>query len=102
MPGLYEIPLSPAAQSFSVQMSGASYGMLLQWRTGTGWVLDIADANDASLVAGIPLVTGVNLLQQYQYLGFGVALLVATDGDLDAVPTYDNLGQQSHLYFYVP
>jgi hypothetical protein len=41
-------------------------------------------------------------LQQYQYLGFGVALLVATDGDLDAVPTYDNLGQQSHLYFYVP
>jgi hypothetical protein len=54
------------------------------------------------LVSGIPLVTGVDLLAPYAYLGFGGELLVATDGNTAAVPTYANLGTGSHLYFVTP
>ncbi len=77
------------------------YRLTVQWRNTTngGWFLDVADANSIPIASGIPLVTGVNLLAPYTYLGIGGKLFVATDGNASAVPTYSNLGQTSHLYF---
>jgi hypothetical protein len=97
----YEIPLSPQAQTFLVTLVGVQYRFTVQYRDAPngGWTLDIATGAGAVLVAGIPLVTGANLLAQYAYLNIGVPLYVATDGDLTAVPTFQNLGQESHLYF---
>lgn len=99
----YEIPLSGVAQKFSISLGGVPYQMLLAWRDVDqgGWFLDIADSNAAPIVQGIPLITGADLLAQYTDKGFGGQLLVATDGDADLVPTYANLGGQSHLYFAV-
>ncbi|WP_074550758.1 hypothetical protein [Dyella sp. AtDHG13] len=99
----YEIPLSGQAQSFQTTIANVTYTLTLIWRDAASeWVLDIADANGNPLVQGIPLVTGCDLLAQYGYVGFGFQLWVATDGDPDAVPTYDNLGTQSHLYAVTP
>lgn len=98
---VFEIPLSPQAQQFDIQLGQATYHLTVSWNdapTG-GWVLDIADSNDVPIVSGIPLVTGVNLLEQYDYLEFPGSLEVQTDYDLNAVPTFQNLGVQSHLYF---
>lgn len=97
----FEIPLTPAPQSFLVSVRGVQYTFTLQWRDPAGWFLDIADANNNALVSGIPLVTGVDLLQQYGYMGFGFELWVQTDA-ADAPPTYTNLGSTSHLYCVVP
>lgn len=100
----YEIPLTPQAQSFNIQLNQVSYTFTLMWREVDnigGWVLDIADASGNPLVQGIPLVTGCDLLKQYGYLGIGGGLWVLTDGDPDAVPTFQNLGLQSHLYFVI-
>jgi hypothetical protein len=44
---------------------------------------------------GVPLVTGVDLLAQYAYLGFIGSLVVQTDHDPDATPTYENLGERA-------
>lgn len=99
MPNFFEIPLSPVAQTFSVTLSGATYQLTTQWRDMAGWVLDIADASGNSIVAGIPLVTGTDLLGQYGHLGFAGRLWVQTTDDPDAVPTVDNLGTGSHLYW---
>lgn len=101
MSTLYEIPLSPAPQTFGITLGGQALIMTLQWREAGAacWLLDIADAAGNPMVAGIPLVTGHDLLEQYAYLGLGGALLVATDGDPDAMPTFDNLGVASHLYW---
>ena len=96
----FEIPLTPAAQTFLIALAGVQYQMTLQWRDAVnngGWVLDIADASGNPLVGGIPLVTGVNLLAQYEYLEIEAELWVQTDA-ADVVPTYTNLGIQSHLY----
>ena len=95
-----EIPLTPEPQNFTIALVGVQYNMRLYWNQQNGaWGLDIADANDNAILQGIPLVTGCDLLAQYAYLGFGGQLVVQTDNDPDAIPTLDNLGQNSHLYF---
>lgn len=100
---VYEIPLSAKPETFTIALAGKSYRLTVIWRDAVdgGWVLDIADANGNRLVGGIPLVTGCDLLAQYSHLGFGGALVVQTDHDPDAVPTFANLGSTSHLYFVV-
>jgi hypothetical protein len=101
----FEIPLVPSPQRFAVQLGGTGYSLTFQFRNaglpeaGGTWVVDIGDSLGNPLVCGIPLVTGADLLAQYAYLNFGGALVVTSDGDPDAVPTFDNLGITSHLYW---
>lgn len=99
----FEIPTSPTAQAFSITLNGTSYIMYLIYRDTDmgGWVLDIADSNNNSLICGIPLVTGCNLLDQYAYLGINGLLITSTDGDFLTPPTFDNIGTQGHLWFGV-
>lgn len=98
----YEIPLSPTPQTFTITLAGVIYQMTVKWNwVNASWVLDIADASGNALLVGIPLVTGVDLLEQYGYMGFGGQLVCQTDNDPDAVPTYANLGTTGHLYFIV-
>jgi len=98
---IYEIPLSPAPQTFVVTLSGADYRMTLQYRDagGAGWVLDIADSNHAPPVSGLPLVTGIDLLAQYRHLGFAGRLWVQGADNPDDVPTFENLGVGSKMYW---
>jgi hypothetical protein len=99
----FEIPLSGQSQTFNIVLASVTYQLTLTWRNAgsCGWILDIADSSGNPLIQGIPLVTGADLLAQYRYLGFTGSLVVKTDADPDAVPTYDNLGSTSHLYFVV-
>lgn len=98
---VFEVPLSPTPQTFGINLAGKSYQLTLRWRETTegGWILDIADQQAAPIISGVPLVTGVDLLAQYAYLGFTGSLVVQTDNDPSAEPTFDNLGERSHLYF---
>lgn len=98
---VFEIPLSPQAQTFDITLGTKTYKLTVAWNDAPsgGWVLDIADANDVPILTGIPLVTGANLLEQFDYLDLGGELQVQTDFDLNAVPTFGNLGVTSHLYF---
>ncbi len=101
MPNFFEIPLTATPQAFSVNLSGVEYRMTLQYRNVTegGWFLDIADSSGNSIVQGIPLVTGINLLAQYAHLGFTGRLWVQTLSQPDAVPTFVNLGDDAKLYW---
>ncbi len=95
----YEIPLSADSQRFAITLARVVYNLALTWRSGTGWVLDIADANSVPLVSGIPLVTGADLLGQFRYLDIGGRLIVLVEGDIAAVPDYSDLGTEGKLYF---
>lgn len=101
MPNFFEIPLSPVPQRFTITLGAVDYRLTVQYRKagGAGWVLDIADANNVPLVSGIPLVTGTDLLAQYRYLGFAGRLWVQGAANPDDVPTYEDLGIGSHLYW---
>lgn len=97
---IVEIPLSSSPQKFNIELAGTTRRLTFKWnRASHCWVMDVADENDVVLVAGIPLVTGADLLAQFGYLNLGGKMAAATDHDDAAVPTFENLGETSHLYF---
>jgi len=101
---VFEVPLTAAPQQFQIALGATNYVLTLYWCDALegGWVLDFSDPlTGLSIVAGIPIVTGVNLFENIAYLGFTGSMFAATDGDLAAPPTYDNLGTESHVYFEV-
>ncbi|MDE1158441.1 MAG: hypothetical protein PW791_09210 [Neorhizobium sp.] len=97
----YEIPLSGAPETFSIQLAGITYVLTFTYRDSVmgGWILSIADEDENPMVNGIPVITGADLLEPYGYLDFGGSLYAQTDADVDAVPTFTNFGSSSHLYF---
>lgn len=99
-----EIPLVPSTnQRFETTLLGVTYRFRLVWSPPAQvWLMDVSDSNDAGLLAGVPLLTGVDLLAQYVYLGIGGQMYVQTDYDAFAMPTFDDLGVLSHLYFVSP
>lgn len=123
MPTYFEIPTSGTPQVFSIQLVGVTYNMRLTYHeanaespdgltgfdTGSStltdlnqlssWMLDIFDSANNPIVLGLSLIPGIDLLYQFGYLNLGGALVVATEGSENLVPTFPGLGIDSHLYF---
>jgi len=98
----FEIPLLPQNQRFGIFLSGASYTLEVRWnKFSNSWSMDVYNVNNLPILLGVPLVTGSDLLAQFAYLGIGGQMIVQSDGDAGAVPTYTNLGSISHLYYVV-
>jgi len=102
MSTVFIMPFSNVPQRFTMDIVGVTYVILCRWNESIGWAIDISDADNVPLVACIPLVTGVDLLGQYEYLGIGVSLYAYTDGDQFAPPTLANLGQESNVFMVTP
>lgn len=99
----FVIPLSAPPQAFTCALNGVTYQLTVTWRNAApGWFLDIADDQGNPIVGGIPFVTGSDLLAQYEYLGIGGELIVASSNGVDAPPTFDNLGTGCLLYYVAP
>lgn len=99
---VYKIPLQNVSQKFDITLAGRQYTIACRWNNSrqAGWFLDIDDGvTNEPIVYNMPLVTGTDLLAQYEYLGFKGSLLVFTDGNAGAVPTLEDLGSNSNLYF---
>lgn len=95
----YEIPLTPDNQYFQVSLGGVNYSLRIVWRDVAGWIMDVSDNAGNAILFGVPLVTGVDLLEQYPELGMPGALVVVTDNEAPEYPTETNLGSFSHLIF---
>lgn len=97
----FEIPLRPIAQTLTTFLRATQYGLTLKWNDPAQcWMMDIADANGNQVISGLPVVTGADILEQFAYLDVGKGgMITQTDHDADAIPTYENLGVQSHVYY---
>lgn len=98
----YKLPITNTPQQFEIVLADKTYLLTCKWNAAdeAGWQLDFSDATtNEIIVQGIPLVTGVDLLSGLGYLGFQGSLFVYTDGNDFAVPTFENLGVESFLYF---
>ena len=93
-----EIPLTPNNQQFTTQINNTTYTIRTLWRDSAGWIIDLRDSSGADIIAGIPLVTGTDLLAPYQHLGLGFSLWVLCDAEGQEYPTKTDLGTGSHLY----
>ena len=94
-----EIPLTPDNQYFQVSLGGVNYSLRIVWRDVAGWIMDVSDQAGNSILSGVPLVTGVDLLEQYPELGMPGAMVVLIDNEAPEYPTETNLGVYSHLIF---
>ena len=97
----YLIPLVNTPQTFLIPLAGTTYTLTCKWNDiGQFWALDIADSNANPIVSNIPLITGADCLDGLDYLNFDGSLYVLTGGaSPDDVPTFQNLGVSSNLYF---
>lgn len=98
----FKLPITNVPQEFNITLANKEYLMTCKWNDAFegGWVLDFVDAiKNLPIVANIPLITGANILSGLKYLGFEGELWIYTDGDDFAVPTLENLGVESNLYF---
>lgn len=100
MAAYYTISLTPEPQSFGIALAGREYRLRVRWFDAPegGWHLDILTPDGAgAILAGVPLVTGCDLLEQHGHLDLGGGLWV------DAVlpPTLDDLGVGVDLVFVV-
>jgi hypothetical protein len=109
---VFKIPVTPQRnQRFDVTINGIRYNFRLVWNGAlNAWVLDIYDEAETPILTGVPLVTGSDLLDQFEYLGIGVnentgtmvslrALTYAVHRPPEAVPTFENFGTDAHLYY---
>ena len=91
---VYEIPLIPKSHTAATTINGADCGLALNWNSEmAAWIMDVSDSAGNALISGIVLVSGVDLLGQFEHVGIGAGM--ATDGDA----TYLNLGTDVRLYF---
>lgn len=96
----FALPLVSAQQKVGVTLAGVDYILYVRWNyISNTWNLDIHTSSDTLLIGAIPLVTGLDLLEQFGYMNIGGRLEVQTDGDTFKVPTFENLGTDSVLYF---
>ncbi|WP_387467130.1 phage baseplate plug protein [Photorhabdus sp. RM323S] len=94
-----EIPLTASNQFFAIKLGENNIKIRLIYRDRAGWIMDIQNNAGVDLLVGAPLIPGVNLLEQYPYLGINGMLVIASDADSAKYPTSTNLGLSSHLYF---
>lgn len=96
----FEIPLSSGCQRFSVDLGERTLTLCLIYRFADfgGWHLDLYDEESELIIGGIPLVIGIDLLAQHQYLGLG-HLTATIDGGRTSDPTFEDLGSIVHLYW---
>lgn len=99
---ILKIPLKVGVpQTFQITLGGIPYQLTLRYRNTDqgGWTVDIDDDAGNFILHGVPLVTGANLLAQYGYLHLGGGLFVQTTSNPDAVPTFENIGDDGLLYW---
>ena len=99
----FDIPLTSSPQTASITLAGVSYKINLKWNNiSSCWVVDLLDSLNNLILGGIPLVTGCDLLGQFEYLSIGGDLFAEMDNSATAVPQFQDLGNNGHLYFVTP
>jgi len=98
----YLIPLQPEPQAFYISLAGVTYYLKLKWNApNAAWILDLMDSQQNPILTGVPLITGADLLEQYDYLGIGGSLVVQSSMDPNLVPDFETLGNTGNLFFLV-
>ena len=95
---MYKIPVtSEPDQSFSCSIPIGGKNTLLGFRIRYNdiaryWWMAISDSKGNMLLDSIPLLTGSNILGQYQYLSIGSAYIINNGNSLLSDPDESTLG----------
>jgi hypothetical protein len=97
----FRVPLLNTPQRSQLSLSGVDYIFINRWFSGMNlWVFSLLSADDESiLINDMPLITGADLLEQWEFLGIPGKMICLTAGDQGAPPTFDNLGGAANLFY---
>ena len=100
---IFKVPFTNNNPQFNITLGGKQLLITCRWNQEMpAWVVDIQDAlTNAYIIAGVALVTGVNLFRQFYYTGVKGYLAAYTNGNPSEIPTFTSLGNESQVY-YVP
>jgi hypothetical protein len=99
---VFEVPLTARPQVFTVWLGDKEFTWRLYWlKPASCWVIDISDVDGNPIASGIPLVTGTDLFDQFQYteLRGGRLFVMSTDRPPSTVPGWGDLGLTGHVYW---
>jgi hypothetical protein len=94
------IPLEPDyAYPFNYVLEGLNVQFDVRWNfTDAAWYIDLEIIDTGTIVRGIKLVGGKNLLEQYAVTELGKIFMVDTEGQF-ADPDFDNIGDRYKLLY---
>ncbi|MEM8258231.1 phage baseplate plug family protein [Morganella morganii] len=95
---IIEIPVSNKNQQFDIQLGGKYYRIRLVYRQFCGWTADMMDQTGTEIFTGVPLVSGVDILEPYRYMGFNGSLIFVCDETAGEL-SFRELGRKNRLYF---
>lgn len=93
---VYEIPMVNTNQQFNVRLGSIIYKLRLIYRLDT-WFLDIFNSAGQLMLAALPMVQGVNLLEQHQHLIKGG--LYVLNSNADESQSFNDLGVKIQLFW---
>lgn len=97
----FKMPLRNVPQRFGIHLLEQDYFMETSWNDmGQNWEISLFNESKEPVITDIPLVSGADLLRQHKHL-LPAIMVCYTQGDSNAVPTFENLGKDSNLYFVV-
>jgi hypothetical protein len=105
---LYEIPLTndpDQTLAVTVPIGGVNINLRLRVRFNTQanyWWMTVADIKGNVLADAIPLLSGGDILGQFQYLGLGSAYVVNMGNSIMDSPDSTNLGTDFRLWWGDP
>lgn len=101
---MYIVPLTTSPnQTFTstIPVDGKKIKLYFFLRYNTEqkcWSMDLYDSSNISLINSIPLICGLNLLEQYSYLNIGSAYILKLDSNIVGDrPNEYNLGKDFAL-----
>lgn len=96
----FELPVAPWPQDFQVTLRRRrTFRFVTQYRTAdeAGWLIDLFDVTaGAPLVRGIAVVTGLDLVWQYDAFDLGFHLIMQCGGGR-TTPTFESFGVEDRL-----
>lgn len=97
----FRIPLTAAPQAFALELAGRPLRLVSRWNDEMpAWVLDVYDGiTGAPLILCVPLVVGLDLLEQFRHVGIPGSLICTTLAAPLEPPTFENLGGAANLFY---
>ena len=94
------IPLTPEpSQEFTIDLDGQTIQLNVRWNATAGqWFMNLVGITFDTIINGITLVTGINLLDAYAVRELGELWMVDLDEE-NAEPDFDNFGDRFQLMY---
>lgn len=93
MADFFKVSLISGNQRFQTFLGDRLFNISIQYRDaeiGGGWYMDLQLADESASLLGVPMLIGVDLLAQYQYLTWG-RLWVTDDSGVNDLSKYENM-----------